>query len=190
MWTFLSRHLYSHMPGLIHVYVSNETRTCCWSCLQESHLRCIRTWGRHSGRVPAVPRGRHGPHWWYHHEKCDAGRPGSDSMTPTWVVSMGRCPVCQRSQSLSVLIQCQRAPSLSVSRELRFLALSLIDNVLIFAWRPVYRVCLLINFNAVHLQIIKSDRFTLIFNSRKSKHALFPCLEMLQWSLPNSDHAR
>jgi hypothetical protein len=102
---------------------------------------------------------------------------------------MGRCPVCQRSQSLSVLIQCQRAPSLSVSRELRFLALSLIDNVLIFAWRPVYRVCLLINFNAVHLQIIKSERFTLIFNSRKSKHALFPYLEMLQWSLKHSDHA-
>jgi hypothetical protein len=110
-------------------------------------------------------------------------------MTPTWVVSMGRCPVCQRSQSLSVLIQCQRAPSLSVSRELRFLALGLIVNVLIFARTPVNHVSLLINFNAVHLQIIKSDRFTLIFNSRKSKHALFPYLEMLQWSLKNSDHA-
>ena len=190
MWKFLSRLQHSHMPGLIHVYVSNETRTCCWFCLQESHLRCIRTWGRRSGRVLAGPRGRHGPHRWYHHEKCDAGRQGSDSKRPAWVVLMRRCPVCQRSQASSVLIQFQKAPSLSVSRALRYLALSLIVNVLIFAWTPLYRVILLINFNAVHLQIIKSERFTLIFNSRKLKHALFPCLEMLQWSLQRSDHVR
>lgn len=178
------------MPGLIHVYVSIETLTCCWSCLQESHLRYTRIWGRHSGRVPAVPRGRHGPHWWYHGEKCDAGRRGSDSRMPTWVVSMGRCPACQRSRASSVLIHCQRAPSLSVSRALRFLALNLTVNVLIFAWTPLLRVIQLINFNAVHLQIIKSERFTLIFNSRKSKHALFLYLEMLQWSLQHSDHVR
>ena len=90
--------------------------------------------------------------------------------------------VYQRFQASGALIHFQRAPSLSACKGSRFLALSITADVLIFAWRPVNRVSLLINYYAVNLQLIKSDRFTLIFNCRKSKLVLSPYLEMPQWS--------
>jgi len=164
--------------------------TCLWSCPPESNQLCIRIWGLHSGRVPAGPRGRHDPHWWHRHQTCYAGRLVSDSTKPASVVSMGKFTIFQRSQALGALIQCQRAPSQRVSMALRFLILNLRDDVLRFAWRPKYRVSQLVNFNAVNLQIIKSDWFALTFNSRKSKHELFHYLEMHLWSLQDSDHAR